>query len=74
MLGFKELYLCIKMIFVGFSSILWLVLGFGWKLQVKRDKPVISAEIAGEYRYSKLFLVQRILSTGTQSCFWSIGY
>ena len=74
MLGFKEPYLCIKVIFVGFSSVLWLVLGFGWKLRVKRGKPVISAEIAGEYRFSNLFLVKKIMSTDTQSCFWSIGY
>ena len=45
---------------------------------MKIGKPV---EIAGEYRYSKLFLgLQDIkyryskLSTGTQSCFWSRRY
>ena len=48
MSGLEEPYLCIKVIFVGFSLVLWLVLGFGWKLRVKRGK---SAEIAGEYRY-----------------------
>ena len=48
MFGFKEPYLCIKVIVVGVSSVLWLVLGFGWKLRVKRGKPI---EIAGEYRY-----------------------
>ena len=47
MLGLEESYLCIKVICVGVSSVLWLVLGFGWKFQVKR----------GKYRYSKLFLV-----------------
>ena len=54
MFGFEEPYLCIKVIFVGFSSVLWLVLGFSWKFQVKIGKP---AEIVGEYRYSKFFLV-----------------
>ena len=54
MFGLEEPYLCIKVIFVGVSSVLWLVLGFGWKFRVKRGKP---AEIAGEYRYSKLFSV-----------------
>ena len=28
-LGFEEHYLCIKVICVGFSPVLWLVLGFG---------------------------------------------
>ena len=51
MFGFEEPYLCIKVIFVGFSVVLWLVLGFGWKFRVKRGKPAISVEIAGEYRY-----------------------
>ena len=61
------------MIFAGFSSSLWLVLGFGWKVRVKKGKPAISVEIAGElilkveYWYSKLFLVQRIFSTDTKS-------
>ena len=67
MFGLEEPYLCIKVIFVGFSSVLWLVLGFGWKFRVKIDKPVISAEIAVEYRYLKWFKVQRMLSTGTES-------
>ena len=43
------------------------VSGFGWKFWVKRGKPAINAEIAGEYRYSKSFLVLRILSTGIES-------
>ena len=64
MFGLKEPYLCIKFIFVSFSSVLGLVLSFGWKFRVKRGK---LAEIAGEYRYSNLFLVQRILSTSTKS-------
>ena len=34
---------------------------------MKRGKPAISEEIAGEYQYSKSFLVLRILSTGTES-------
>ena len=42
-------------------------MGFGWKFQVKRDKPAISAKIEGEYWYSKSFLVLRILSTSTES-------
>ena len=67
MFGLEEPCLCIKVIFVGFSSVLWMVLGFDWKFQVKRGKPAISVEIAGEYRYSKLFLVLKILSTGTES-------
>ena len=67
MFGFQEPYLYIKVIFVGFSSVLWLVLGFGWKFRVKRGKPAISVEIAGEYRYSKLFLAQRMLSIGIES-------
>ena len=54
MFGLEETYICIKVIFVGVSSVLWLVLGFGWKFRVKRGK---LAEIAGEYQYSKLFLV-----------------
>ena len=54
MFGLEEPYLYIKGIFVGVSSVLWLVLGFGLKFLVKRGK---SAEIPGEYRYSKLFLV-----------------
>ena len=52
MFGFEEPYLYIKVIFVGVGSVLWLVLGFGWKFLVKRGKP---AEIASEYWYSKLF-------------------
>ena len=32
MFGFEEPYLCIKVIFVGFSSVLLLVLGFDWNL------------------------------------------
>ena len=67
MFGLKEPYLYIKVIFVGFSSVLWLVLGFGWKFRVKRGKPAMSAEIAVEYRYSKWFKAQRMLSTGTES-------
>ena len=51
MFGLEEPYLYIKVIFVGFSSVLWLVLGFDWKFRVKRGKPAISAEIAVEYRY-----------------------
>ena len=54
MFGLEEPYLCIKVIFVSVSSMLWLVLGFGWKFRVKKGKP---AEIVDEYRYSKLFLV-----------------
>ena len=34
---------------------------------MKRDQPAIFVEILSEYRYSKLFLVQRILSTDTES-------
>ena len=67
MFGLEEPYLCIKVICVGFSSVLWLVLSFGWKFRVKRCKLAISAEIAFEYRYSKWFKVQRMLSTGTES-------
>ena len=48
MFGLEEPYLYIKVIFVDFSLVLWLVLGFGWKFWVKKGKPV---EIAGEYRY-----------------------
>ena len=61
------------MIFAGFSSALWLVLGFGWKIRVIKGKPAISVEIVGElilkvkYWYSKFFLVQRIFSTDTKS-------
>ena len=44
----RRTHLCIKVIFVGVSSVFLLVLGFGWKFQVKRGKP---AEIVGEYRY-----------------------
>ena len=51
MFGLEESYLYIKVIFFSFSLVLWLVLGFGWKFQVKRGKPAISTEIAGEYRY-----------------------
>ena len=54
MFGLEEPYLCIKVIFVGVSPILWLVLGFGWKFRVKRGKP---AKIASKYWYSNLFLV-----------------
>ena len=64
MFGLEEPYLCIKVIFAGVSSVLWLVLGFGWKFRVKRGNPV---KIAGKYRYSKL-------STCTQSCFWYREY
>ena len=46
MVGLEEPYLCIKMIFVSVSLVLWLVLGFGWKFRVKIGKPT---EIAGEY-------------------------
>ena len=53
-----------KMSFVVYFE---LVLGFGWKFRVKRGKPAISIEIAGEYRYSNSFLVLRILSTSTKS-------
>ena len=73
MFGFEEPCLCIKVIFVGFSLVLWLVLGFCWKFRVKKGKLAIVAEIASEYQYSKLFLVQRILSTGTQSGLRSKG-
>ena len=48
MFGLEEPYLYIKVIFVCVSSVLWLVLGFGWKFLVKIGKPV---EIVGEYRY-----------------------
>ena len=48
MFGLEEPYFYIKVTFFGVSSVLWLVLGFGWKFRVKRGKP---AEIAGEYRY-----------------------
>ena len=51
MFGIEEPYLCIKVIFVGFGLVLWLVLGFDWKFLVKRGKPAISTKIAGEYRY-----------------------
>ena len=64
MFGFEEPDLCIKVIFIGVSLVLWLVLGFCWKFRVIRGKLI---EITGEYRYSKL-------GTGTQSCFWSRGY
>ena len=66
MFGLEEPYLCIKVIFVSFSSVLWLVLSFGWKFQVKIGKP---AEIAGEYWYSKLFFEYQYLklSTNTKS-------
>ena len=46
--GLDEPYIYIKVIFIGVSSVLWLVLGFGWKFRVKRGKLV---EITGEYRY-----------------------
>ena len=67
MFGLEEPYLCIKVIFVCFSSVLWLVLGFGWKFRVKIGKPAIYAKIAIKYRYSKWFKVQRMLSTDTES-------
>ena len=51
MFGLEEPYLCIKVIFVGFSSVLWLDLGFGWNFRVKRGKLTIYVEIAGEYWY-----------------------
>ena len=54
MFGLEEPYLCIKVIFVGVSPVLWLVLGFGWKFLVKRGKP---AKITSEYQNSNLFLV-----------------
>ena len=54
MFGLVEPYLYIKVIFVGVSAALWLVLGFGWKFMVKKGK---FAKIKGEYQYSKLFLV-----------------
>ena len=57
MFGLEEPHLCVKVIFVRFNSVLWLVLGFGWKFMVKIGKPAISKEIVVEYRYSKLFLV-----------------
>ena len=57
MFRLEEPYLCIKVIFVGFS----------WKFQVKRGKPAISVEIAVEYQYSKWFKVQMMLSTNTES-------
>ena len=46
MFGFEEPYLSIKVISVGISSVLWMVLGFGWKFRVKIGK---LAEITGEY-------------------------
>ena len=51
MFELEESYLFIKVIFVGFSSVLWFVLGFGWKFRVKIGKPTISVEITSEYRY-----------------------
>ena len=51
MFEFEELYLCIKGIFVDFSLVLWLVLGFGWKFQVKKRQTCHSVEIAGEYQH-----------------------
>ena len=48
MFGLEEPYLCIKVIFVGVSSVVWLVLGFYWIFRVKRGK---LAEIVGEYWY-----------------------
>ena len=40
-LGFEEPYLCIKVICVGFCSVLWLVLrwvSFGWKVSGKNGQ------------------------------------
>ena len=40
MFGLEEPYLCIKVIFVGFSLVLWLVFSFGWKFvrpEISRD-------------------------------------
>ena len=51
MFGLEEPYLYIKVIFVGLSLVLWLVLGFGWKFQVKIGKPAISTKNVVEYRY-----------------------
>ena len=51
MFGLEEPYLCIKVNFVGFSLVLWLVLGFSCKFQLKRGKYAISAEIVGKCRY-----------------------
>ena len=51
MFALEEPYLCIKVIFVGVSSVLWLVLGFCWKFRVKSGKSTVYAEIADEYRY-----------------------
>ena len=51
MFRLEEHYLCTKVIFVGVSSVLWLVLGFGWKFRVKIGKHVLKVE----YRSSKLF-------------------
>ena len=53
MFGFEEPYLYIKKIFIGFSSVLWLVLGFGSKFLMKRGKLAIFTKIAVKYRYSK---------------------
>ena len=38
MFGVEEPNLCIKMIFVGVSSVLWLVLGFGFLLEILGEK------------------------------------
>ena len=60
MFGLEEPYLCIKVIFVGFNSILWLVLGLGWKFWVKKGKP---AEIASGYRYESSVPVLKVVFT-----------
>ena len=46
MFGLEEPYLCIKVIFVGVSSVLWLVLSFGCKFLVKRGKPTKIAKLS----------------------------
>ena len=61
MFGLEEPYLCIKVIFVGDSSVLWLVLGFGFLVEISGENrqtyrnrnlvPVLKVE----YHYSKLF-------------------
>ena len=55
MIGLEEPYLCIKVIFVGFSSVLWLVLGFGFWL-----------EVLGKKRQTCQFCRKSQVSTGTQ--------
>ena len=46
MFALEEPYLCIKVIFVGVSSVLWLVLSIGWKFMVKRGKPTEIAKLS----------------------------